>query len=242
MWILLYGIMLAVGLLLDDARLRSFSFMQIVNGMFFFPLVVAGMHWKNRLGAPSLPWLWAWRKFPRYGRLATVAARTGIKKPLLLLTFLFLAPLVFSLILFTLVPPAMSEQAADVLGLGSQPSLATILLILNLLFAAPLVEEIIFRHYLQTRLIALFSRKHPPGRKTTAPLAVIAGITLSTLLFAFSHSSILTNDWLKYSQIMVLGVSLGWCQWRLGTEASVALHYTFNFSVLMAAPLLKISA
>ena len=242
MWILLYGVMLMIGFVLGDARLRLFSIGQIVNGMFFFPLAVAGMHFKNRLGTPSLPWLWAWRKHPRHSRLTSVAKRTGVKNPLLLLVFLFLAPFVFSIVLFTIVPPSMSEQAADALRLGSQPSLATILLILNLLFAAPLVEEIIFRHYLQTRLIAFFRRILPHGQSTGASLAVAAGIAISTLLFAFSHTNILTNDWLKYSQIIVLGVSLGWCQWRLGTEASIALHYTFNFSVLLASPLLKISA
>ena len=237
-WISLFCIMLGVSFFLADARLKSFSVGQIVNGMFFIPLVVAGMHWKNRLGAPSLPWLWAWRKHPTRYRLSAVAMRTGVRKPLHLLAVLFFTPVIFSVILFTIVPPAMSEQTAETLELGSTPSLATILLVINLLVAAPLVEEIIFRHYLQTRLIALFRRFLPTGQTTNAAVAIAAGITFSTLLFAFSHTNILTNDWLKYSQIIVLGASLGWCQWRLGTEASVVLHYAFNFTLLLMAPFL----
>ncbi len=241
-WVSVYIVMLIIGLLLSDASLKSFSMGQIVNGLFFIPLVVAGMHWKNRLGVPSLPWLWALRKRPAGGRIAGVARRTGVKKPIKLLTILYLTPVIISLILFTLVPPAMSEQAAETLKLGETPSLATILLVLNLLVAAPLVEEIIFRHYIQTRLIALFRRLLPRIQTNVPPLAIALGITVATILFAFSHTNILTNDWLKYAQIMVLGASLGWCQWRLGTEASVFLHYAFNFTLLLAAPFFNISA
>lgn len=236
-WIGVQSGLLVLAVLTGDGRASNVALLHLLNGVLFLLILPAGMHFANSLGRPALPLAWVFRRGGFAPGSVSLAARTGVASPRRLLFVLFAVPVAFSVVLFLLFPPEASPRATEALSFDDHHPVANALLITNLLLAAPFVEEIIYRHYIQTRLAALLVRMAGGARRTRLP-AVLVAIAATTALFSLSHTQMLVDDRVKYLQIGVLGGALGWCQWRLGTECAIMLHYAFNFAMIALVPVL----
>lgn len=94
---------------------------------------------------------------------------------------------------------------------------------IEILFIAPLLEEIIFRGFLMGQLL-LFVPKHLRER----PAAQWGAIFGVTLLFCVLHTGQIDPAWVKWIQIFGIGVLLGWIRFRQGLGAAVVVHLLFN--------------
>ena len=61
-------------------------------------------------------------------------------------------------------------------------------------------------------------------------------------LFCLGHGAMVSPEWLKYVQVLVLGICLCVGQARLGTEACIVLHLAFNFSMILVVALTRAGA
>lgn len=236
-WVGMQAGLLVLSWITGDGRASSVASLHLLNGVLFLMILPVGMHLTNRMGRPALPFVWVLRRGGFVPGRVSLAARTRVASPRGLLLVLFAVPVAFSVVLFFMFPPEASPRATEALAFDDHHPLANALLVANLLLAAPVVEEILYRHYLQTRVIALVRRV--TGRTGDPGLAaVLIGIAAATLLFSLSHTQMLVDDRVKYLQIGVLGGALGWCQWRLGTECAILLHYAFNFAMIALVPIL----
>ncbi|SCY39248.1 CPBP family intramembrane glutamic endopeptidase [Alkaliphilus peptidifermentans] len=84
---------------------------------------------------------------------------------------------------------------------------------------APLSEEIVFR-FLGVNLFLHWLGKN----KVTKVVAVL----VPTLIWMFLHSDILTNNWIKYIQILPLGLVCGYMLIKKDVEHSILVHMVFN--------------
>ncbi len=100
-----------------------------------------------------------------------------------------------------------------------------ILLALQVLIA-PIFEEILYRHYLQSRLVCLLK-----NRRGGAWLA----IAVASFLWALAHQGMLLPEWVKFAQIFVIGLLFGALQRRWGVAISIAAHLALNVGVLVHA-------
>ena len=96
--------------------------------------------------------------------------------------------------------------------------------VIALLSLAPILEECLFRHYLMYRLAHRF-------RGGAHPMWI--GIVLSSLAWSIGHWGLVDPWWLKFNQTFGLGLILGWSSWRLGLDAAIALHWSFNLLLLL---------
>jgi membrane protease YdiL (CAAX protease family) len=100
------------------------------------------------------------------------------------------------------------------------------------LLLAPLYEELIYRAYIQDRLLLFFRKKRLPraGSQALLATAITAGV------WALQHSGMIAPDWVKFIQIFIVGLFLGLARLRLGLEACVLIHALYNAAGCMYAP------
>lgn len=103
-------------------------------------------------------------------------------------------------------------------------------LVMALLTLAPIIEEFFFRLYLLHRIAGAWQ-----GRSGGAVVAIIT----SALAFGLAHYGQLDPFWLKFVQSAGLGCILGVVAWQRGVEASIALHWLFNLSLIPFSWLLR---
>ncbi|WP_242339785.1 type II CAAX endopeptidase family protein [Anaeromyxobacter sp. SG66] len=115
------------------------------------------------------------------------------------------------------VMPRSWIETFDVAKLFDRPLAERVFLAVVATFVAPPCEEIAFRGYLQTTLLA-----------RRAPAVAIAG---SSLLFAVIHL-----DPVRFPALLVLGAVFGWLAWRSGSLwPAVAAHAANNGLVSLFA-------
>ena len=179
-------------------------------------LVQAGGYWASlararpyrlrRLGWRLWPWRWlaaAWM---------AMIAWTG------LLMFLF--------------PHRFSSNLFEILRLDKMPAILQWPFLVALVTLAPILEEILFRHYLLYRIAALLGRL----RGAAVPVA----IALCSLLWSVGHWGAIDPYWLKLVQTLVLGCILGATAWRRGMDAAIALHWVYNLSLIPLSLLIRV--
>ncbi len=115
---------------------------------------------------------------------------------------------------------------ARIFGDAPAGAVETAVLLGYVLISAAVSEELIFRHYLLNRLLAIGGGGVWTGWRGVG--RAMPAILLATALWTLGHGGMIEPAWLKYAQIGVYGIALGVAQIRLGTEASVTLHLLFN--------------
>ncbi|MBX7245997.1 MAG: CPBP family intramembrane metalloprotease [Candidatus Sumerlaeaceae bacterium] len=148
----------------------------------------------------------------------------------------------FTYLLFSRTSWGASESLKQALRPEAYSSPANLVFAGYLLISAAVMEEMLFRHYLLNRLLVTIGRIFP-GRKDRQTIRKdwvhkIVAVLITTIIFALGHRSVVSPDWLKYTQTGVLGLTLGVCQLTSGTASCVALHLLFNFSMVFMARLL----
>jgi membrane protease YdiL (CAAX protease family) len=112
------------------------------------------------------------------------------------------------------VSPALLEADLD--------TAAGVAFSLSILLLAPFIEETAYRSYLFDRIRSRWGAG--------------AAIGLTAFLWALMHTGTIDPGWVKYVQILGIGVILGIVRLRLGLEACVAIHLVLNLSGLVAVP------
>jgi membrane protease YdiL (CAAX protease family) len=156
---------------------------------------------------------------------------TGLSRGLLFWAPVFVgASVVYSWLLFTLVPVRMSEAIREMLEaspasapLALQPSLVGALVMLE--FA--LAEEVMFRLGIQNYLAHVFKLRG--DRYWVA-------ILLTTVLWSVAHVNTLEPGWVKLVQVFPMGLALGLLFRRYGLEVCVLGHAVFNIIMMFLAP------
>ncbi len=137
-----------------------------------------------------------------------------------------LVGVIYSVVLFVLFSPRISEnmrRAFDMGSMGSAPTV-TVYIVLFLLLVA-LGEEIVFRLGVQS-FLARYLRLSP----NRYWIAIVA----TTILWTMGHAGALEPAWVKLVQIFPMGLMLGWLCQRYGVESSILAHMVFN--VVLAFP------
>ncbi len=132
--------------------------------------------------------------------------------------------IIYSVLLFLLTSPSMSEAARNALGVNSIESTISIQAVLFVL-AYAVGEEIFFRLGIQN-----FLAKHLGWRGRRYWLAIV----VTTLLWTLGHAGVMEPGWVKLAQIFPVGLMLGWLSRRYGVESSILAHGLFN--VILSFP------
>ncbi|MTI68332.1 MAG: CPBP family intramembrane metalloprotease [Firmicutes bacterium] len=101
--------------------------------------------------------------------------------------------------------------------------------VLSFYFLAPIREEVIFR-FLGVNLFLHWIGKSKINKK----IAVI----IPTLIWTLLHTGVLTNNLLKYIQVLPLGIACGYLLYKKDIEHSILLHITFNVLATLNALIL----
>lgn len=119
----------------------------------------------------------------------------------------------------------LSEIQAARLGIGPEPSLMVVLVVVQFAFA----EEVVFRLAVQNYLARRFKWQ---DRKYW--IAVL----FTSLFWSLAHANILDPEWVKIVQVFPLGIALGFLFRRYGAETCILVHGLFNIIVVFLKPLL----
>ncbi len=94
---------------------------------------------------------------------------------------------------------------------------------LQIVFLAPLFEEITYRGFILGQFIMAF----PPDKRDARPARFVA-VIFSAALFALMHNGHLEPAWVKWVQIFGIGLILGAIRLRHGLIAAILTHLLFN--------------
>jgi len=93
-----------------------------------------------------------------------------------------------------------------------------------LLTLAPILEESVFRHYLQYRLAGLFKRSSH---------SIALSIVCCSMIWALCHNGMMGSNGLKFIQLFPAGICLGYISVKHGLETSILVHLLFNISIVI---------
>lgn len=188
------------------------------------PLLAAGSDWAERAGGDPFPvrlrptrrawraWPWLWLG----GWLAVMLGATAL-----------------------LAGMEAARPAVDVaarLGIGGLPAWRAAAVALALLTLAPILEEILFRHYLLYRVMGMIARGAGEQVSASGAARSVAAI-VSAVLFGLAHAPLLEPWWLKVMQAGAMGLVLAVTALRYGLEPAIGLHWAFNlglFAMMLA--------
>ncbi len=146
---------------------------------------------------------------------------------------LILIPLPFlmawTFIWFAFLNPEPTELV-QALTPESEGPLTYLYLMLSISVLAPIKEEIVYRHFTMGLFYRWFGRR---------PVAVIINILLTSIFFSIAHLAILTDDWVKFLQILPAGLVFGYIYHRKGLEHSILAHALFNTLVIPVSYLVE---
>ncbi len=132
---------------------------------------------------------------------------------------------VFTYILFKITHPKMAHYLQDQTeSFDMDNAIPTTAILFFILIA--FYEEIIFRLFTQNFLMRLL--RHISFGK-------ILAIILTSIFFAYGHTGILENDWVKLLQTFVIGLVLSRSMLKYGMEASLTIHIILNLFAIFAA-------
>ncbi len=135
--------------------------------------------------------------------------------------------IVYSIILFLLTKPHMSELAQQKFGsptqaLGNAVTIQGFLLF----FEIAIAEEIIFRLGIQNFLV-----KYLNLQTNNYWIAIF----ITSVLWTIGHAGVLEPEWVKLAQIFPVGLLFGWLYKKFGAESTILAHGLFNFTLTFAA-------
>lgn len=143
----------------------------------------------------------------------------SLKFSLVLLAFLVLLPIAVSVLLWKGLSwhiPTLGDVKIPWLDVAITGAVAAV------------GEEILFRHYLQGRLGLLAQRF---VSKDIARVCVMIGST--AILFAVVHIGLIEPLWVKWLQMLILGLCLGIIRLWWGLWYAMGAHLIFNGSVAL---------
>jgi len=135
-----------------------------------------------------------------------------------------LVGVIYSVVLFVLISPRISENMRRAFGMdnvGSAPTVTAQAILFLLLVAFG--EEIVFRLGVQS-FLAKYLRLSP-NRYWMA-------IIVTTILWTMGHAGALEPAWVKLVQVFPMGLMLGWLCQRYGVESSILAHMVFNLALV----------
>lgn len=108
----------------------------------------------------------------------------------------------------------------------------TLFHLLPLLLLAPLLEEIVYRGYIQDRVLLYLRSK----RIASGAIQILLAASIASCVWAFQHVGMIEPEFVKFVQIFMIGIFLGLARMRLGLEACILLHFLFNCSSALITP------
>jgi len=155
---------------------------------------------------------------------------TGLTRGLLLWAPAIAAGgVVYSCILFTLVPVRVSDAVRELLESSSTSlplAMESSLLSALAMFEFALSEEIVFRLGIQNYLARVLKL-----RGNNYWIAIV----LTTVFWSIAHANTLDPNWAKIVQVFPFGIALGVLFRRYGVEACIAAHLLFNLALMFLA-------
>lgn len=137
---------------------------------------------------------------------------------------------VYSCILFTLVPVRVSdglrellESSSTSLALSMQSSFLGALVMIEFAIS----EEVVFRLGIQNYVAQVFKL-----RGNNYWIAIV----LTAALWSTAHVNTLEPNWAKIAQVFPFGIALGVLSRRYGIETCIAAHGLFNLVLMFLAP------
>lgn len=130
--------------------------------------------------------------------------------------------ILYSSILFLIIPPTLSEIAQQRFGVSSvEPENAITIQGILLLLEFAIAEEIVFRLGIQNFLAKYLKLEH--GNYWIA-------VVITSALWTLGHAGILEPEWVKLAQIFPIGLLLGWLYRKYGAESTMLAHGVFNLT------------
>ena len=132
----------------------------------------------------------------------------------------------YSTVLFSWTHPTAGwavKFLTKVSGVSQSPQTSAILLMCAT-FAFS--EEFLYRGCFQPLLTRWFGGTH---------VASTAAIIVTAMLWTFAHAGSLSPDWVKFLQILPIGLFLGWWYKKAGVLGTLAVHLGFNFALVRIA-------
>ncbi|MFH1230516.1 MAG: CPBP family intramembrane glutamic endopeptidase [Planctomycetota bacterium] len=151
---------------------------------------------------------------------------TGIKKSLqafpwksvLLATLVILA---INLAMTKIIKPTYSQDYKGMMDfLGS----SYVGYIFGLGFFHGIFEEVSMRLFLLTVLGYWFRKFDSRG---------FLAIFISSIIWSFGHAGMVNPEWIKFVQVLLLGIIIGWLMRRKGVEACMLVHVINNITALL---------
>ncbi|MBL0347542.1 CPBP family intramembrane glutamic endopeptidase [Candidatus Villigracilis affinis] len=140
--------------------------------------------------------------------------------------------IIYSIILFLLTKPHMSELAQQKFGTPSA-NLANAITIQGILvlFEFAIAEELVFRLGIQNFLV-----KYLNLQNNNYWIAIV----ITSVLWTLGHAGVLEPEWVKLAQIFPVGLLFGWLYKKLGAESTILAHGIFNLVlVFLSTNLIK---
>lgn len=154
------------------------------------------------------------------------------------LGFLAAVPMVMAAIQIAVLIGVLFGQAAPVLAhdmlrmlVGSDSTLASVLIVISAVLVAPIFEEAIFRGFVQSVMV------ETAGESRRWSIVLVA-----SLVFAMIHVNVSTfENWQALPGLFVLGLVLGWLYERSGSLwPGIVLHMGFNtLNIAMALSMVE---
>ncbi len=136
------------------------------------------------------------------------------------------AAVAYTVVLFRLVPPRVSEMLLGLSSLTVEDAPTFSLQVLVLALSAAFGEELIYRLGIQGFLARYLNCQ---GKRYWIP------IVLAALLWTLGHVGATDPVWVKPAQILPIGLMLGWLYRRCGVESCILAHALFNLSLIPLA-------
>ncbi len=177
-----------------------------------------------RLREPAFPHLRGWlreRRRRRRGRNLPAARRF----PWLIVLLASVAVVGYTAILFLLTKPSASSLLKAVLPrLNATPSPGFNLLAAWLGALIAIKEEVVFRLFIQGAFTWWFRRWRNGG---------LWAVGLSAAIWTLAHAGMVEPAWVKYAQILPMGILLGLMRRRWGLESTIMVHVLLNLAAVL---------
>jgi membrane protease YdiL (CAAX protease family) len=206
---------------------RTFYQLLIIDVIAFVKILIftcMGIYYCSTLGIVDIPLI---KRLS--GKVDALGTSTGLNC-IISIAGVGLGGVVFSVILFKLTAPHLSDFVKELLKLqgakprmGNEPSVLMALILIAFAFG----EEILFRLGIQNFLAKQFRLN---GNRYWIAVVVTSGI------WSLGHANTLNPEWVKMVQIFPLGIALGFLFKRYGLESCIIAHGIFNLIMMGLGP------
>jgi len=135
----------------------------------------------------------------------------------ILMTCIIFTALTESLVYF--VHPVISDQGRKISELMLSYYVSKDVGLFHIASCAPWVEEVTWRFFWPALLLYTFRNVR---------LKWVYSIVITSALWSIAHAGMLNPEWMRFIQIFVYGLLLGWLLKKRGLEACLASHFISN--------------